>query len=61
MAIQTPLHQQRRHLIGERHLVDPAVARRAADALVHVNAVIEIDEAGQVIDALPVGSSVSVR
>ena len=33
MAVEAPLHLQRRLLIHQRHLVDPAVARRAADAL----------------------------
>ena len=46
MAIQAPLHVQRFRLAGERHLIDPAMTRDAADALVHVNAVIEVDEFG---------------
>lgn len=53
VAVQAPLHEERRLLMGERHLVDPAMAGAAADPLVHMNAVIEIDEAGQVVDAVP--------
>jgi len=43
MAVQTPLHQQRICLEHQRHLVHAAVARRAAYALIYVNAVIEIN------------------
>ena len=39
--------------IHQRHLVDRPVAGGAADALVHVNAVIEIHEVGQIVDARP--------
>src|SRR5262249_18376875 len=48
-----PLHLQRALLPGERHAIDAAVASRAADALVHVNAVIEVDELGEVMDPRP--------
>ena len=44
MAIETPLHSQRLGLKHERHLIDLAVAGRAANTLIHVNAVIEIYE-----------------
>ena len=37
----------------QRHLVDAAVAGRAADALGDVDAVVEVDEVGQVVDARP--------
>src|SRR5438477_2335220 len=50
VAVQAPFHQQRRHLVGKRHLVDTAMTRRTADAFVNVNAVIEIDKTRQVID-----------
>src|SRR5690242_336312 len=53
MAAQAPLHEQRWNLVGERHAVDLAVTRRAADTLVHMNAVIEIHEARQVVDSVP--------
>ena len=44
---------QRRLLIHERHLVDLAVAGDAADALVHVDAVVEVHEIRQIVDADP--------
>src|SRR5205807_1935522 len=44
MAVQAPLHEQRVGLEYQRHLVDLPVARRAAYALVDMNAVIEVDE-----------------
>jgi len=44
MAIQTPTHGQLFGLKHERHLIDLPVTRRTADALIHVNAVIEIYE-----------------
>src|SRR5260370_38060440 len=47
MALQAPLHQQRIGLKHQWHLVDLPVARRAAYALIDMNAVIEIDEIGQ--------------
>ena len=53
VAVQAPLHLQRVLLPGERHLVHPAVAALAADALVDVNAVVEVDEVGQIVDARP--------
>ena len=53
MAVETPLHRQRRGLKRERHLVDAAVAGRASDSLCHVNAVIEVHEIGQPMHARP--------
>ena len=53
MAIQAPLHQQRIGLKHQRHLVDLSVARRAAYALVDMNAVIKIDEIGQAMNFDP--------
>ena len=53
MTLEAPFHIQRRHLISERHQIDSAVTRRTADALVHVDAVIEIDEIGQIMHARP--------
>ena len=38
-------------LVDERHLVDAAVAGHAADALVHVDGVVEVDEVREVVDA----------
>ena len=53
MAFQTPLHVKRLRLPGDRHLVDPAVTGRAADAFRDVDAVIEIGEVGQIVDTSP--------
>jgi len=53
MAIEAPLHQQGRSLENQRHLIHGTVARRAAYALVDVNAVIEIDEIGQPVHFHP--------
>ena len=53
MAGEAPLHRQRRLLVRQRHLVDAAMARGAANALGDVNAVIEADEVGQPVDTAP--------
>ena len=53
VAIQTPFHQQGRGLKHQRHLIDRAVARRAADAFIDVNAVVEIDKIGKPVDFHP--------
>ena len=53
MARQTPFHLERRRLIHERHLADVAMTRRAADAFVDVNTVIEIDVIGHVVNSSP--------
>src|ERR1043165_10300986 len=53
VAAEAPFHRQRGGLVGQGHLVDAAVAVRAADALAHVNAVVEVDEVGEAVDARP--------
>src|SRR5579863_4311452 len=53
MAVDAPLHVERIYLVHERHRVHPAVARRAADTLVYVNTVVEVNEVGQVVNARP--------
>src|SRR5256885_14418587 len=53
MTVEAPLHLQRLFLHHERHPIDLPMARRAADPLVHVNAVVEVDEVGQIVDARP--------
>src|SRR5437867_1045062 len=53
MAIEAPLHGQRRRLVSQRHPVDAAVAGRASDALVHMNAVIEVHEIRQPVHSRP--------
>ena len=50
VAVEAPVHHQRGVLVDERHLVDLPVAGGAADALVHVDAVVEIHEIGQIVD-----------
>src|SRR5260221_9804489 len=53
MALQAPPPRQRRILVRQRHPVDKAVARRAADAFVHVRAVVEVNEVVHAVDTLP--------
>src|ERR1035441_2721371 len=53
VTVVAPLHLQRVHLRGERHAVHSAVATLAAHTLVDVNAVIEIDEIGQIVHPRP--------
>src|SRR6188508_2729888 len=53
MTTDAPLHLERPLLLHQRHLIDPAVAALAAHALLHVNAVIEIDKIGQVVHPNP--------
>ena len=53
MASQAPFHLQTFLLVHDRHLIDRAVAGIAANALGDVNAVIEIDEVGELVDSRP--------
>jgi hypothetical protein len=53
MAFQAPLHVQSFRLPKEGHPVDAAMASITADSLAHVDAVIEVDKVGQVIDSSP--------
>lgn len=53
VAFETPTHVKRLGLAGERHLIDAAVTAGTADSFRHVNAVIEIDVVGQIMDAIP--------
>src|SRR5947207_13220137 len=53
MAIQTPFHVQRVHPPSDRHLIDATVTSRAANSFGYVNAVIEINVIGQIMDAVP--------
>src|SRR5438045_587934 len=54
MAVDAPLHLERVLLHHERHLIDAPMAGLAAHPLLHVDAVVEIDEVGQVVHANPV-------
>jgi hypothetical protein len=53
MAVEAPLHEERGNLVGEGHLIDAPVAAGAADSLVDVDAVVEVDETGEIVDPLP--------
>lgn len=53
VALETPVHVQRIDAPRERHFIEPAVARSATYPLVQMDAVIEIDEAGQIVDPCP--------
>src|SRR5205823_6738178 len=51
---EAPAHRNRRHLLHDVHLIDPAVTGDATDAVVHVGAVVEEDVIGEVVDLDPV-------
>jgi len=53
VTIDAPGHHQRCLLVHQRHPVDRAVTGRAPDPLLHVNAVIEVHEIRQIMDARP--------
>jgi len=54
VAIETPAHIERMRFPGERHFIDATVAGRAANAFLNVDAVIEKNEIGSLVDSLPV-------
>ena len=54
VAIDAPVHGQRRALPGQFHLTDRAVTGRAADAFGDVDRMVEVNVIGQLVDALPV-------
>lgn len=58
VAIEAPLHIQRFSFPHQGHLIDLTVARLAANTLVDVDAVVEIGEVGQVVDAIPLDGHV---
>jgi len=53
VAFEAPFHLQRILAPRQRHLTDRPVARHTANAFLDVDTVIEIDEIGQIIDAIP--------
>src|SRR5689334_10867584 len=53
MAVETPLHEQRFVLKYKGHFVDTAMAFDAANALVDVDAVVEVTELGEIMNPLP--------
>ena len=53
MAVEAPLHLQRRNLPCHRHEINPPMAGGTSYAFVDVNAVIEIGEVRQVMNPRP--------
>lgn len=53
MAVKAPFHLQSLVLPHERHAIDASMAGRAADTFVNVNAVVKINEVGQVVHPRP--------
>ena len=53
MAVHTPRHRERCHLMDLLHPIDSAVTRLAADAFGDVNSVIEVHEVGKLRHPLP--------
>ena len=53
MTFEAPFHLQRLGLVDHRHLIDAAVTRRTTNAFVHVNAVVEIDVVGKIVNPSP--------
>ena len=53
MAFQAPFHVQRVLLIHERHFIDRPVAGDARHTLSDVDAMVEVDEIGEVMNAVP--------
>ena len=53
MAIQTPLHVKGLSFPRQWHLIDPTVTGFATNANMNVNAVIEVNEVGRIVDARP--------
>lgn len=53
VAAEAPFHLQALLLVHQRHLVDGAVAGVAADSFINVNAVVEINEVGELVHARP--------
>src|SRR5206468_9032347 len=57
MTLDAPFHLERLLLPHQRHAIDRTVAGRASDPFVHVNAVVKVDEIGQIVDARPLDRS----
>jgi hypothetical protein len=53
VTFKTPAHFKRILLVGKRHLVDAAMAGFAAHALLHMDAVIEVDKIGKIVNSHP--------
>src|SRR5688500_4159633 len=61
MAIEAPLHLKRFLLPGQGHYVDGTMTVDAADALVDENAVAEVDEVPDSVNANPLQRSAAVE
>src|ERR1051326_8931592 len=57
MTVDAPFHLQRLLLPHERHAIHRPMAGRAPDPFVNVNAVVEVEEIGQVVHARPLNRS----
>ena len=53
VTFQAPFHIEGVHFPHQRHLIDLPVTGLTSDAFVDVNAVIEIDKIGEVVNANP--------
>src|SRR6185503_20928335 len=53
VTTETPLHLQRRSLVGDWHLIDAAVTGRTTDPFVYMNTVIEVGVIRQVVNPDP--------
>lgn len=53
MTVKTPLHLQRRSLVSDGHLIDATMASGAANALIHMDAVVEIRIVGEIVNPNP--------
>ena len=53
VAFEAPFHIERLSAASERHLIERAVAGGAADSFRDVDAVVEINEVGQIVDPVP--------
>ena len=53
MAIQAPFHSQGFRLPRQRHSINPTVTGFAADSFVNVDAVIEVNKVGDVVNPRP--------
>src|SRR6185436_3784274 len=53
MAVEAPFHLQRFLLPHQRHPVHLSVTSGAAHPFVHMDAVIEVHEVGEIVDAVP--------
>ena len=54
MTIETPAHVKRVDLPHQGHQINAAMTCLAADSLVDMDTVVEIDEAGKIVNASPV-------